>query len=558
MSYIGIPSFDYQVLNFDIILKHDKNRQYNDIYVSQSLHHYLSNIKEQINKYNEYWDNYKKITNPYEYIHSHVSEYNISICKYKPLSRSFFKMIEIIDVFGLLNEKHKINSFHLAEGPGGFIEAFCHKRLKSDKHKYEKYEKTDKKPHVFEEFQYVDKVEKVDKVDKVEKNDKYVGMTLISDNNNIPSWKNSQYFINNNKQVTIEVGASKTGNLFLKENLLFCYEKYGSHMEYITGDGGFDFSVDFNKQEELSTKLVVAQILFALVLQKKEGVFILKIFDIFKFLSIELFFLLSICYENVFIYKPYTSRIANSEKYIICKKYKPNTAFIRQILDNFDHIINNINNIYTLLNKPIPKLFIKKIEEINAIYGQQQIENINYTLNLIREYINIKNGNSIKLELEHKIKNEINTDENEVENEVEENEVNEVEENEIEENAVMKISELNKSDSLNILFDYSSDEELKNKIDSPPLILSSSNLLNPSVYNKPPESNFKIYINTSKESKESNTGSSNGLDVGTKIFTEKMNISRFFNKLNTLKNINIQKSITWCSKHQMPVNKHFL
>jgi hypothetical protein len=369
-------------------------------------------------------------------------------------------------------------------------------------------------------------------------------MTLISDNNNIPSWKNSQYFINNNKQVTTEVGASKTGNLFLKENLLFCYEKYGSHMEYITGDGGFDFSVDFNKQEELSTKLVVAQILFALVLQKKEGVFILKIFDIFKFLSIELFFLLSICYENVFIYKPYTSRIANSEKYIICKKYKPNTAFIRQILDNYDHIINNINNIYTLLNKPIPKLFIKKIEEINAIYGQQQIENINYTLNLIREYINIKNGNSIKLELEHKIKKEINTDENEViENE--------------EESEVMKISELNKSDSLNILFDYSSDEELKNKIDSPPLILSSSNLLNPSVY-KPSESNFKIYINTSKESKESNTGSSIGLDVGTKIFTEKMNISRFFNKLNTLKNINIQKSITWCSKHQMPVNKHFL
>ena len=61
MSYIGIPSFDYQVLNFDIILKQDKNRHDNDIYVSQSLHHYLSNIKEQINKYNEYWDNYKNI-----------------------------------------------------------------------------------------------------------------------------------------------------------------------------------------------------------------------------------------------------------------------------------------------------------------------------------------------------------------------------------------------------------------------------------------------------------------------------------------------------------------
>ena len=27
-------------------------------------------------------------------------------------------------------------------------------------------------------------------------------------------------------------------------------------MNYITGDGGFDFSIDFNKQEEISTKLI--------------------------------------------------------------------------------------------------------------------------------------------------------------------------------------------------------------------------------------------------------------------------------------------------------------
>jgi 23S rRNA U2552 (ribose-2'-O)-methylase RlmE/FtsJ len=591
MSYIGIPSFDYQVLNFDIILKSEKDggswTPDNDIYISQSLHHYLSGIKQQIDKYNDCWDNYKKITNPYEYIHTHVSEYNISICKYKPLSRSFFKMIEIIDIFGLLHEKHKINSFHLAEGPGGFIEAFCYKRLKAEKHykndkydksdksdKSDKYEKSERKSYTSEDHDDGEK----DK-EKVEKNDKYIGMTLISDDINIPSWKKSQYFINNNKQVKIEVGASKTGNLFLKENLLFCYEKYGSSMEYITGDGGFDFSVDFNKQEELSTKLVVAQILFALVLQKKDGIFILKIFDVFKFLSIELFFLLSICYENVFIYKPYTSRIANSEKYIICKKYKPNTAFIGQILDNFDYIISNVNNIYTLLNKPIPKLFIKKIEEINAIYGQQQIENINYTLNLIREYINIKNGNSIKLELDQKIRNEteyMGTD-NVVEEKEEEEGSNEEADEEI------KTVDPNKSESLNLLFDYSSDEEIKNKTkscfvntDSPPSPFAPSNSLNgnfllepdPCVYKKSAESNLKICIDTSQEShgpKEFNTLNTNVnanantiANTNTKIFNEKMNINKFNNKLNTLKNINIQKSITWCSKHQMSINKHFL
>ena len=33
------------------------------------------------------------------------------------------KMIEIIDTFGFLNESTHIQSFHLAEGPGSFIQA---------------------------------------------------------------------------------------------------------------------------------------------------------------------------------------------------------------------------------------------------------------------------------------------------------------------------------------------------------------------------------------------------------------------------------------------------
>ena len=49
----------------------------------------------------------------------------------------------------------------------------------------------------------------------------------------------------------------------------------------------------------------------------------------------------------------------------------------------FDEIINNIDNIYSLFNISMPKFFLKKLEEINAIYGQQQIENIHYTVSLI-------------------------------------------------------------------------------------------------------------------------------------------------------------------------------
>ena len=121
-----------------------------------------------------------------------------------------------------------------------------------------------------------------------------------------------------------EYGESKNGDLFLKKNVIYCYNKYLNSIDYITGDGGFDFSFDFNNQEQSSYKLIFSQIIYAIIMQKKNGIFILKIFDIFKYKTVELIFLLSNFYDTMYIYKPHTSRIANSEKYIICKNYKCN------------------------------------------------------------------------------------------------------------------------------------------------------------------------------------------------------------------------------------------
>ena len=39
-------------------------------------------------------------------------------------------------------------------------------------------------------------------------------------------------------------------------------EKYQNSMDIITADGGFDFSIDFNKQEQLSNRLIFCEIKF--------------------------------------------------------------------------------------------------------------------------------------------------------------------------------------------------------------------------------------------------------------------------------------------------------
>ena len=64
----------------------------------------LNRAKNRINDINSLdWEEVKKITNPYEFIHAFnpKSKYNDnkSVAQIKPLSRSFFKMIEMINEF---------------------------------------------------------------------------------------------------------------------------------------------------------------------------------------------------------------------------------------------------------------------------------------------------------------------------------------------------------------------------------------------------------------------------------------------------------------------------
>jgi 23S rRNA U2552 (ribose-2'-O)-methylase RlmE/FtsJ len=326
--------------------------------ISNSLSFYLCDIKECINIYSKEWDIYKKYTNPYEFIHSVIPSKKKCISKYKPLSRSYFKMIEIFDYFFLdtyvCNAGNApIRTFHLAEGPGGFLEAIIKRRSNT--------------------------------------NDTYIGMTLMDDDNqniNVPGWKKSISFLNEYPNVIIEGGADNTGNILNLDNYLYCKEKYGSSIDFITADGGFDFSVDFNNQEMNITKLLFAQIAFALIMQKKGGHFILKIFDCFMYQTIDLVYLLTSFYKKVYIYKPNTSRLANSEKYIVCKGfiYDNSNEFSNYIYNTFYNMIqmnNSSKNIHRFLNVDVPNYFINKIEEYNSIFGQQQIENIYNTISLI-------------------------------------------------------------------------------------------------------------------------------------------------------------------------------
>ena len=319
--------------------------------ISHSLSNYLYEIKQRLAPIEQEWDTFKRYTNPYEYIHTIVPFKKKCVSKYSPLSRSYFKMIEMINTFNMQFDSKPIRTFHLAEGPGGFIEAIV--KIRNCKH------------------------------------DSYTGMTIIDNDNdpNIPGWKKSENFLKQNKNIFIETGADSTGNILSLQNFEHCKNKYESSMDLITADGGFDFSIDFNKQEINIANLLFAQMCYALVMQKFGGTYILKLFDCFMPHSIDILYILSSFYEKVYIIKPYTSRYANSEKYIVCKGFIFNSCqqFYNVLYNAFEKMMNVSSSIYIsrFLKIHIPLYFLSKIDEYNAVFGQQQIENIYYTITLI-------------------------------------------------------------------------------------------------------------------------------------------------------------------------------
>lgn len=349
MSYFLLPSIPYNEL-ISTLVEQKYNEGKNSIVINKTLSHYLSKIKGQIDSKQTEWDKYKKYTNPYEYIHTVIPGSKYSICKTKPLSRSYFKMIEICKSLRLLDDlPDNCKSYHLAEGPGGFIEAIANMRENM--------------------------------------NDKYYGITLVDDDDHsVPGWKKSQTFLKKHSNVIIEKGLSGTGDLMDPENLRDMYQRHHNSCDIVTADGGFDFTTDFNHQELVSLKLILSQIAFAIACQKKGGSFFIKMFDTFTPASIDMLYLLTMLYDQVYYCKPHTSRYANSEKYIICKGFRLSDS--KALVISLYHVLQSFSEnddkyLFRLFNFDIPYVTVQRIEEYNAIFGQQQIECISQTLFLI-------------------------------------------------------------------------------------------------------------------------------------------------------------------------------
>lgn len=291
------------------------------------------------------WDNNKKNTNLYEMINT-----KNKLINYRPISRAYFKLLEMIVDYDMLKMNKNLFIVGLAEGPGGFIEAMINYRNSN-----------------FREY-----------------TDKYLAMSLYANDNTIPKWNN---LLLKNSNINVYYGNDGTGDLYNIENILALSKICSHNVDIVTCDGGFNFSENYDQQEQQSYRLILCQIISALNILKTGGTLLVKIFDIFTKFTVKIIYFLTSLFDTVNIVKPFTSRCANSEKYIICKNFKP---IDKLIIDNLNicvedmQILTNQGKYITdIFDFEVPEEFYNLVKNYNELIISQQLKNIIKTLILI-------------------------------------------------------------------------------------------------------------------------------------------------------------------------------
>ena len=275
----------------------------------------------------------------------------------KFINRAAYKALDIFELINDVKFGAIFTSTHLCEAPGGFIQAsnyFVSKLKKDTKHRW-------------------------------------FASTLKNTQRrrNIPEFKILPNY--NGSEGSYIYGEDNTGNLLSGKNIAHLWKNI-KKSDLVTGDGGFDVSDNFNIQEQKLQKLIFAQILTALGIQKVGGSFILKIFDITTLPSLQFISLLSYYYEDVFIIKPQNSRPCNSEKYILAKDFKGCSQ------DNLNTLMTLFkqwkNNMFILdLNLKVPKEQFQAVRRFNNQFTDNQTTMINgvvkviYNTKLYHEYL---------------------------------------------------------------------------------------------------------------------------------------------------------------------------
>jgi len=153
------------------------------------------------------------------------------------------------------------------------------------------------------------------------------------------------------------------------------------------------FNFLFVEADSTNFKKYVTNLIECLMLifknQEAGGICVIKLNHIFHKQVVDILYMLSSLYEKVYILKPNTSNITSFDKYIVCKNFQKNESKNMYYKCNYYRLIVFLKkledkNIVSILDFDIPNFFLTKINDMNIIIGQQQLESLDTIINILK------------------------------------------------------------------------------------------------------------------------------------------------------------------------------
>lgn len=265
-------------------------------------------------------DYINKIVNTFEFIHTNVPGTILSVSKVKPESSLFFDLMEIFQICNITEFLSDISKINIANFTPNFT---------STNYLLNMLREENEDVTINELFDYDNLCEK---------------------------------YVNNTLPVKM--------NLMIFE---FKDEDYTDIRQYI--------------------KNVILTFYIIVKYQANNGTCIIKLDNIFYKVIIDVILMLTGIYRKVFLIKPSISKITKGERYIICSEIDYDmlgkTNLLQQLEEKvkdclFFETKDNPENIHSFLKNDVPYYFLNKIEESNAVIGQQQLESYDQIINIFK------------------------------------------------------------------------------------------------------------------------------------------------------------------------------
>jgi len=186
-------------------------------------------------------------------------------------------------------------------------------------------------------------------------------------------------------------GVDDTGDITRNENMKQLSDEIdkgteGRGVALLLADGGFSVQEDYNQQEILTRQIVFCQFITSLLVLRKGGTFVCKVFDVYTNFSASLLYMLYQNFENFSIIKPFTSRPANSERYVVCKGLRTRKPLILDFLFDVNTRLTQKVDIAAIIHPDIIShdiAFVDYFTKSNNSIMREQL----YALSNIKKYI---------------------------------------------------------------------------------------------------------------------------------------------------------------------------